>query len=194
MTKNEAAETPAMTTDDKHIPLASPTETHFLCIIAIAPGEQSRLAQRLRAARVERRRSLPKTCCTLSEASRRRPGQTAILVATLALGMGPATTVYSLLREVLLGPLPHPAPDELIRIETLSRKISDRRGASLADFQDWSAQTRGLRRWPPMSLEMAREKRGGMAISAPWKRGLSPRAMGASKRHCLAGDHSTGAS
>ncbi len=46
----------------------------------------------------------------------RKPGLTAALVATLALGIGATTAIFSLINTVLLQPLPYPNPDRLVRI------------------------------------------------------------------------------
>jgi putative ABC transport system permease protein len=47
---------------------------------------------------------------------RRRPGFAAIVVSTLAVGIGASTVVFSLVRSVLLKPLPYRDPDRLVRI------------------------------------------------------------------------------
>ncbi|HEV7671244.1 MAG TPA: ABC transporter permease [Thermoanaerobaculia bacterium] len=46
----------------------------------------------------------------------RQPGLTAALIATLALGIGATTAIFSLINAVLLQPLPYPNPDRLVRI------------------------------------------------------------------------------
>lgn len=51
-----------------------------------------------------------------ARALRRRPGFALAAVATIALGLGPATALYSVVDHVLLRPLPYPAPQELVRI------------------------------------------------------------------------------
>jgi predicted permease len=46
------------------------------------------------------------------------PGMTAVLVITLALGIGASTTIFSVVSSVVLRPLPYEKPDELVRVYT----------------------------------------------------------------------------
>ncbi|HLL23952.1 MAG TPA: ABC transporter permease, partial [Kofleriaceae bacterium] len=48
----------------------------------------------------------------------RAPGLTAVLVVTLALGIGASTTIFSVVSSVLLKPLPYKDPGQLVRIYT----------------------------------------------------------------------------
>lgn len=47
----------------------------------------------------------------------RSPGFSCIAIATMALGVGATTAIYSVMDATLLRPLPYPHPDELVRIE-----------------------------------------------------------------------------
>lgn len=68
---------------------------------------------------------------------RRAPAYTALAVLTLALGIGLTAAVFSVVRGVLLRPLPYPAPERLVRLYERTLK-SDRvpfAGANASDVQ-----------------------------------------------------------
>src|ERR1700759_1593603 len=48
---------------------------------------------------------------------RRSPGFSFIAIATMALGVGATTAIYSVIDATLLHPLPYPNPAELVRIQ-----------------------------------------------------------------------------
>jgi predicted permease len=73
---------------------------------------------------------------------RRNPGFAALVIATLAVGIGASTTMYTLVRAVFLRPLPFPEPGRLVTIweRDATRGVDDRR-VTPANFVDWRAQT-----------------------------------------------------
>lgn len=69
---------------------------------------------------------------------RRSRGFTAVAVVTLALGIGGATTMFSVADGILMRSLPYPEPHELVRVHLASPERDVREGAvSLPDFEDW---------------------------------------------------------
>jgi|CXWL01.1.fsa_nt_gi predicted permease len=74
-------------------------------------------------------------------ALRRQPGFAAVVVATLALGIGANTTLFSIVDAVLLRPLPFRSPDRLVTIwETGARKAR----VAPANFLDWRAEAKSF--------------------------------------------------
>ncbi len=73
----------------------------------------------------------------------RRPGFTLIAVLALALGIGANTAVFSVIRGVLLRPLPFHDPDKLVAIwESNLKADAPREASSPSNFKDWRAQNR----------------------------------------------------
>jgi predicted permease len=73
-----------------------------------------------------------------ARAALRSPGFTAIVVLTLALGVGATTAIFSVVRGVLLRELPFGAPDRLVRLWAANPTGNALRAAlSAPDFDDW---------------------------------------------------------
>jgi putative ABC transport system permease protein len=71
----------------------------------------------------------------------RSPGFTAVAVATLTLGIGFNTAVFSVVDAAIFRPLPYTKPEELLRIiDTNPSRGIDRFSASPLNFVDWRAQ------------------------------------------------------
>src|SRR5262245_28729988 len=83
--------------------------------------------------------SLPPGLRQAFRSLRRAPAFTLAAVATLALGIGANTAIFSAVNGVLLHPLAYPDPDRLVVVWGRHTTIG-RETASLPDFLDWRAQ------------------------------------------------------
>jgi predicted permease len=72
----------------------------------------------------------------------REPGFTAIVVVTLALGIGATTTIFSVIHGVLLHPLPYREADRVLTVWQWSKSKGIEEAPSPANFLDWRAAVR----------------------------------------------------
>src|SRR6202166_2126375 len=75
---------------------------------------------------------------------RKSPGFTAVAVLTLALGIGAATAMFSVMQGVVLAPLQYVNPNRLVMIWENNPRFP-RTWVSYPNFRDWQRSARSLR-------------------------------------------------
>ena len=81
---------------------------------------------------------------------RRAPGFTIMSIAVIALGIGATTSLFTVVRSVLLRPLPFRDPDRLVMVyehfrdPSINAREFNYNPVAPADFYDWRAQTHGF--------------------------------------------------
>jgi putative ABC transport system permease protein len=75
---------------------------------------------------------------------RKAPGFTFVAVLTLALGIGAATAMFTVVNSILLSPLPYPDSDRLVWAWSTDADGLPQLRTSYPDLLDWQAQSRGV--------------------------------------------------
>ncbi|HSW29189.1 MAG TPA: ABC transporter permease [Longimicrobiales bacterium] len=77
----------------------------------------------------------------------RRPGYALLVTATLALGIGGATAIFSLVHGVLLRPLPYADPDRIVTLDVRDAGTGHDISLSIPNYLDWQARNRAFDRF-----------------------------------------------
>lgn len=85
----------------------------------------------------------------------RRPGFAAVVIATLALGIGAVTAIFSVVNAALLEALPFDGAEDLVFVQGAYQAPEGPqvRGASYPEFEDWQQGARSFTRMTPVSNE-----------------------------------------
>ncbi len=103
---------------------------------------------------------------------RKSPGFTSAAIATLALGIGANTAIFSLVDGVLLAPLPYVQPDRLVMVWENNPRFAHV-GVSYPNFRDWQRDARSFQKMAALNWQSydlvnpgTPEHLDGMAISS----------------------------
>jgi hypothetical protein len=106
----------------------------------------------------------------------KNPSVTLIAIATLGLGIGVNTAVFSVVNGVLLTPLPFPEPDRLVAL--YSRTPDALQGnTSYLNFLDWSRAARSFSDLPPTGRTISTSSDWARPSVCLWRWSLPPSSL-----------------
>jgi putative ABC transport system permease protein len=73
---------------------------------------------------------------------RKNSAMTVAVLATMALGIGATTVIYTVVYQTLIAPLPYAQPDQLVMV--WSKPGDGRNSISAGDFLDWKQQNKSF--------------------------------------------------
>ncbi len=93
----------------------------------------------------------------------RQPGFSALVVGTLALGIGLNTAIFSIVNSVILRPLPFPDSDRIVQIKKDLPRFGLNPFVFLRELRNWQKQNRSFDQIEGYQFEMANLSGGGEA-------------------------------
>ena len=144
-----------MHTDDNIRAGMSPAEARRQAVLRLGGLEAVKERQRDRAG-VPIFQHLWRDVTYGARVMRRAPAFTAVAVATLALGIGANTSIFTVVNAVLLRPLPYADPERLVLIWSTDETKGTREiSSSYPDFETWRDQTRSFEGVAALTSRMA---------------------------------------
>jgi len=120
----------------------SPEEARRQALIHLGGLEQTRQAMRERTT-LPGAETLSQDLRFALRQLRKAPGFTAVVIVTLALGIGVNTALFSIVNTVLLHPIDLPHPDELVAVDAAKPNF-EHGSISWPNFRDWQRDNRSF--------------------------------------------------
>ena len=98
---------------------------------------------------------------------RRAPGFTAAAILTLALGIGATSAVFSVVKTVVLKPLPYDKPERIVTIWETTRGGADRNVIAPFNFVEWRERSQTLQHLGMVGYASLPMMIGGQALDIP---------------------------
>ncbi len=97
----------------------------------------------------------------IAHASEDPPGFSAVVVFTLALGIGANSTIFSVVNSLLFAPIPYKNADRLVRLFPFNRRLNLDGAASIPNFVDWQKHNQVFEQMAAYHFEQLNYSGGG---------------------------------